>query len=497
MAAVADFARKLDAVLRTFNLSRGKLAQTVGIDKSVVSRWASGATMPTDHNLSLLTQAVARHKPDFARLDWDLDAAVFADRLRREATAVASADSPTPPRDRPSIVVLPFDSFDTDPAQAYFADGITEDVITALSKWRNFLVIARNSAFTYKGRSVDVRQVGRELGVRYVVQGSVRRAGNRVRVGAQLIDAGTAAHVWAERYDGRLDDVFALQDSLCASIVAALQPELAAAELQRIRQKRPETFDAYDFYLQALTQYYRHDREAADSARSLLEQALVHDPAYAVAHGLLACCHYKRRQQGWYTSFADEQRDGLAAAERALALAPEDPTVLRMASMVVTALAQDRDRGRALIDRSLALNPNCAQAWSVSGWNHFYSGDGQRAIDDLQRALRLSPVDPLAHSIHAGVAAGHMILRQFEPMYEAARTSLREGSRYTSNLRFFAAACAYTGRKEEAADALRRLLALEPGLTVAAVAESRSNQAVAIAGKLLHDGLRLAGLPER
>ena len=203
--ATGDFAQKLGVVLKAINLSRGRLAQTVGVDKSVVSRWASGVQVPSDHNLSLLTEAVARHRPGFERRDWDLDAEGFANRLNSLDAGASSLEGP-------SIAVLPFENMSGDPEQEYFADGMVEDIITALSRFKSLFVIARNSTFTYKGKAIDVRQVGRELGVRYVLEGSVRKAGQRVRISGQLVECQTGVHLWADRFDGSLADVFDLQD---------------------------------------------------------------------------------------------------------------------------------------------------------------------------------------------------------------------------------------------------------------------------------------------
>ncbi|HSI02580.1 MAG TPA: helix-turn-helix domain-containing protein [Reyranella sp.] len=504
MTGERDFARKLDLVLKTCNLSRGRLAQSLGVDKSVISRWASGTTVPSDHNLSRLTEVIAHHKADFGRIDWDFDLTRFAARLGLSPAAdggeVGPAVSAVRPPEGPSIAVLPFTNFGGDPEHEYFADGITEDVITALSKWRSFVVIARNSTFTYKGRAVDVRQVGRDLNVRYVLEGSVRRASGRVRITAQLVETGAGAHLWADHFDAQLDDVFDLQDSICTSIVTALDPQVQLAELQRIRHRRPGTLTAYDYYLQALPHIYALTREGNDEARRLLGLAVAADPAYALAHALLAECYRQRRHQGWSASFADDQRNALAAAELALKLAPDDPAVLSTASSVVTSMGSDRARGRVLIDRSLSLNANSATAWAVSGWNHSYSGNGRLAIDHFQRALRLSPVEPPGHHfhahIHAGIASGYMSLGEWEQMIEAAEKAVHLAPGYSSHWRFFTAALGHAGRREDAARALARLLELEPTLTVDQVFRTRTNHVVGSMQTGLVDGLRKAGLPE-
>jgi TolB-like protein len=399
--------------------------------------------------------------------------------------------------DRPSIAVLPFANMSDDPGQEYFADGIAEDITTALSKWRQFLVIARNSAFTYKGRSVAMPQIARELGVRYVLEGSVRKAGGRLRITAQLIDAVADAHVWSERYDGAVDDVFDLQDQISASIVGTMEPRLHAAELERIRHKRPENLAAYDYYLQALPHFYAMTRESNDEARRLLERAVACDARYAVAYAVAAYCHQQRRQQGWAGSPDDEARDGLRLAEAALLHGPDDPAVLWMTSHVISVFAADTRRGRALVERSIALNPNCAHAWGVKGWNHLYAAEGAEGVAAMQRATRLSPVDPMSHYFYSGIAACSMLLGEYETMAQWAERSVQLGARYASNWRFYAAALAYCGRRDDAREAVRRLLALEPDLTVETVARSRANQASERPRQLLLDGLRLAGLPER
>ncbi|WP_289295524.1 helix-turn-helix domain-containing protein [uncultured Reyranella sp.] len=256
MATASDFAQKLGLVLKTLNLSRGKLAQTIGIDKSVVSRWVSGATVPSDHNLSLLTEAIARSRPDLGRADWDLDTVAFGARFAGEGV----------PFDRPAVAVLPFANLGGEADQEYFAGGITEDIITALSKWRSLLVIARNSTFTYQGRAIDLRQVGRELGVRYVVQGSVRRAGDRVRVTAQLSEADSGTQLWAERYDGSLTDIFAIQDQVTERVAVAIEPAVTQHEHMRTRNRLPENMAAWDLYLRGSWHFHQVGQEEAAKA---------------------------------------------------------------------------------------------------------------------------------------------------------------------------------------------------------------------------------------
>ena len=239
MAAIADFAHKFGLVLKACNFSRGRLAQAVGIDKSVVSRWASGVQAPTDHNLTLLTEAVGRHRPGFARADWEIASQAFAARLGLGDGSPAGEPALALP-ERPSIAVLPFTNMSGEPEQEYFTDGITEDIITELSRFRSLFVIARNSSFSYKGKSPDIRQIGRELGVRYVLEGSIRKSSNRIRVTGQLIDTFTGHHIWAERYDRVLEDIFAVQEEVTQAIVAAIAPQIESIEQSKAARRRPE-----------------------------------------------------------------------------------------------------------------------------------------------------------------------------------------------------------------------------------------------------------------
>lgn len=413
----------------------------------------------------------------------------------------ATAPPPTPdvaaaPVDRPSIAVLPFANMSDDPGQDYFTDGIAEDITTALSKWRQFFVIARNSAFTYKGRAVSIPQVARELGVRYVLEGSVRKAGDRLRITAQLIDAPSGAHIWSERYDGAAEDVFDLQDRITASIVGTIEPRLHAAELERVRQKRPESLAAYDYYLQALPHLYANTREANDEALRLLSRAIERDAGYALAYATAANCYHLRQSQGWGESIDDTEAHGIRLAEAALARAHDDPAVLWMAGWAISSMAPDAARGHALIERSLALNPNCAQAWGAKGWTHCNMMQGSEALAAFERAIRLSPFDPWIHSFYGGLALGHIVLETYEQAVEQARRSVQVGPRASSSWRILCIALALAGRDAEAREAMRRLLTLNPSLTLAKVTRERLRQLDERLRQRTLDGLRRAGMPE-
>ena len=270
--------------------------------------------------------------------------------------------------DKPSIAALPFLNLSGEPDQEYFTDGVVEDIISALSRIRWLFVIARNSSFTYKGRAVDVKQVGRELGVRYVLEGSVRKAANRVRITGQLIDATTGGHLWAERFDSTLDDIFELQDEVAASVVGAIAPQLERAEIQRARRKPTDSLDAHDYYLRGMANLHRGTRESIDEALAQFNRALQLDPNFASAYAMAAWCHFWRKVNGWMTDRPQEIAEGVRLARRAVELGRDDAVALTRSGHALGHLAGDLDGGIALIDRALVLNPNLASAWFLGGF---------------------------------------------------------------------------------------------------------------------------------
>src|SRR5262249_22202395 len=296
--------------------------------------------------------------------------------------------------DKPSIAVLPFQNMSGDPAQEYFADGIAEEITTALSRFRQLFVIARNSSFAYKGHAVDVKQVGRDLGVRYVLEGSVRKAGNRVRITGQLVDALTGAHLWADRFDGGLEDIFELQDSVTASVVGAIAPKIEQAEIERAKRKPTEKLDAYDYYLRGIPLFFGMTREINDAALRLFNKAIELDPDFALAYALAAFCYVFRKLNHWMTNPQQEVAEAARLARRAVELGRDDAEALPLAGLVLAYVVGDLDDGAAFVDRALGLNPNLAEAWGTSGWMKTCFGEHNTAIEHAARAMRLSPLDP-------------------------------------------------------------------------------------------------------
>jgi TolB-like protein/class 3 adenylate cyclase len=397
--------------------------------------------------------------------------------------------------DKPSIAVLPFQNMSGDPEQEYFADGMVEDIITALSRFRSLFVIARNSSFTYKGRAVDVKQVGRELGVRYVLEGSVRRAANRVRIVGQLIDASTGAHLWADRFDGALDDIFDLQDKVTASVVGAIAPKLERAEIERAKRKPTESLDAYDYYLRGIASIHLWTKEANAEALRLFYRASELDPDFATTYGMAAWCYVWRKMNGWMIEPARDIAETKRLAGRASSLGKDDAVALSFGGHALVYVASEVEAGAALVDRALVLNPNLAAAWTASGWVRTVLGDTDAMIEHMARAMRLSPLDPLKFSMQAVTALGHFFAGRFSDAASWAEKAVQEQPNFLITLRAAAASYASAGRSEDAHKAIARALQLDPDMRVSNLKDRLS---------LLRpehfiqyvDALREAGLPE-
>ncbi len=408
-----------------------------------------------------------------------------------------AVEPPGPPRlplpDRPSLAVLPFQNMGGGPEQDYFADGMVEEITTALSRIPWLFVVARNSAFTYKGRAVDVREVGRQLGVRYVLEGSVRRAGGRVRITGQLVEAEAGRHVWADRFDGALDDVFDLQDRVAEAVVGAVAPRLETAEVARAGRKRPENLDAWDLVLRALPGIHGMTRAGIEQAVGLLARAVVLDPGYAAALGLAAWCHTLRVAQLWAAS-PDDTGEGLDLARRAIAAGAGDSDALATGGYALGFLGRDPAAGLPAIDRGLALAPSSARGFTFSGWMRAFAGEHEAALEHFARALRLSPLDPMAYRTRAGEAFAHLFAGRPQRAVEVGWLALRQQPNFTPTHRTLIAALGHLGRREEAGVVVRQALAATPGLTVSsAVAAARFVQPRD--REVFATGLRLGGLP--
>jgi adenylate cyclase len=399
--------------------------------------------------------------------------------------------------DKPSLAVLPFQNMSGDPEQEYFADGIVEEITTAIARLPWLFVIARNSAFTYKGKSVDVKQVARELGVRYVLEGSVRKGGSRVRITGQLIDTATGAHIWADRFDGALDDIFDLQDRVASSVVGAIEPKLRQSEIERATRKPTDSLDAYDLYLRAIAQFHKYNEEGMREAVALAKNALAIDPSHAPAAAMIGLCRVRQRMQGLGAVSEAEVAEAVLLAKQAIEAGRDEPDALSMAGSTLSFLGGEHASAMGAIDRALALNPNSAQAWSVRGWVLGWQNLPDAAIEAHKEAIRLSPLDPLAYSSTGGLAFAHMEAGRYEEAIEWSDRTSHAQPRYVPAMRIKLVCLAHLGRTEDTNDWLKRVLAVQPGLTIA---EWKASFAATVFAPeiltLYADGLRKAGVPE-
>jgi adenylate cyclase len=349
--------------------------------------------------------------------------------LGGSSRTVLPVGAPLPLPDKPSLVVLPFQNMTGGAEQEYFVDGMVEEITTAIARLPWLFVIARNSAFTYKGRPADVKQVAQELGVRYVLEGSVRKAGNRVRITGQLIDTATGAHIWADRFDGALDDIFDLQDQVASSVAGAIEPKLRQSEIERANHKPTANLTAYDLYLRALAQSHRFTDQGFAEAVVLARQALAIDPSYAPAAALIGWCRVVQRMQGWGTVSDGDIGEACRLARQALEAWRDDAETIGHAAWAVFVLAVEVAMAAATLDRALALNPNAAHAWLVRGNIHALRNQPEAAIEALEQARRLSPYDPYASLCAVSIAIAHLVARRFEQAIEWADRALNEQPR--------------------------------------------------------------------
>jgi TolB-like protein len=421
---------------------------------------------------------------------------VWVYRVRLEGAAKAAALTVS---HKPSIAVLPFNNMSGDPEQEYFADGIVEEIITALSRFRGLFVIARNSSFIYKGRAVDVKQVGCELGVDYVLEGSVRKAGNRVRITAQLIDASTGAHLWADCFEGSLDDIFDLQDRATVNVVGAIAPQLEWAEIERAKHKTTESLDAYDHYLRGIASHHRgtreFNREANEEALRLFYSAIELDPEFSSAYGMAASCYCPRKQNGWMRNRVQEIAEAQRLARRAAELGHYDATALCRSGYALAYLVHDFDAGAALIDRALALNPNLASAWRASGWVKIYVGEPELAIERFTRFIRQNPRDPAIFGTYHGIAVAHFCASRYDDASSWVEKAIAQAPNFAPAFRLAAASNALGERLEEAQRAMARMRELDSAYRISDVKDRipfRRPEDLA----RYEEGLRKAGLPE-
>jgi len=399
--------------------------------------------------------------------------------------------------DKPSIAVLPFQNMSGDPEQEFFADGMVEEIITALSRFKALFVIARNSSFTYKGRAVEVKQVGRELGVRYVLEGSVRRSANRVRITGQLIDAATGAHLWADRFDGGLGDIFDLQDQVTERVVGAIAPAVETAEIERAKYKTTESLDAYAIYLRGLAKFYQYgNRLATAEALRLFNSAIELDPEFAVAYSHASHCYAHAKTNSWSSGTADELAEASRLAQRALELDKDDAWVLCGSGWALALVVRDLGVGTSLVDRALMLNSNLAEAWRCSGWMRIWLGDPKLAIEHFARAMRLSPLGRWLVDIQSGIAHAHFFLDRYDEAASWAAMALQNDPDFQAGVRISAASNAMAGRTGEAHETAVRLQRLNSALRVSNLKHVLGPYRRAEDLTRYEEGLRKAGLPE-
>jgi adenylate cyclase len=391
--------------------------------------------------------------------------------------------------DKTSLAVLPFQNMSGDPEQEYFADGMVDDIITALSRFKLLFVIARNTSFVYKGKAVDIKQVGRELGVRYVLEGSVRKAAGKVRITGQLINARTGAHIWADRFEGDLSDVFALQDEVTANVVSAIAPKMFQTEID-LATRRPNNLSAYDLCLRALSHFRSWTRGGTIEALQLVSRALEIDPRYGFAATIAGSCHLLNVAQGWATDPNAETAEGMQHLRSAPSIDGNDPEALSILDRNTAFFSGDFDTAREMVDRAVAFNPNAAMAWSQRGWTYQIAGQPEEAIRSFERAIRISPFDPWLFSTFTGMSAAFIGLGRFDEAVIAAKKAIRTNPRFSGAYRSLASSLAHLNREAEAREAAARLLELESSFHISEWTAGRWQTHMYI------DGLRKAGLPE-
>jgi adenylate cyclase len=412
-------------------------------------------------------------------------------RFVGEVTQVSDRTLP----DKPSIAVLPFQNLSGDPEQDYFADGMVDDIITAIARSPWLFVIARNSSFAFKGKSLDVKRIAHELGVRYVLEGSVRKAGNRVRITGQLIDAATGAHIWAERFDGTVANIFDLQDQVASGVVGAIEPRLRVAETERAIRKPTDSLDAYDFYLRAQAQVYKMTREGLAESIRLARLALELDPGYGPAMSRIALSRGMQRQRNWIPPAGAEVEEGIAMARRAIAAAGHDPWVLDFSGLALAQLLGDTDAALSALDRAINLNPNFALAFGHRAVVLAYLNRPEEAICSARQAIRLSPLDPAMFSFCQALSLAELAAGRYDAGLSWAEEALRESGGMPA-LRLKLSLYGYLGRVDEARACLSRTTEFQCEPTIAGIMRALPKGIVPELATRLIDGLRRVGIPE-
>jgi len=414
-----------------------------------------------------------------------------APAIRSSSSAIQVQDLALP--DKPSIVVLPFDNMSAEAGQDYLADGIVEAITAALSCIRSFFVIARSSAFTYKGRATNARDIGKELGVAYLLEGSVQKAGNRLRIIVQLIETEGGAHVWSSRFDGAIDDFFDFEDRITEQVAGALQPSIRIAEIERSRRKRPQDLGSYDYTMRAMPHVWALEEEESAKALELLENALAIDPQYPLALSLAGWCHAQRSVYNWADDIAVSQAMARSLAERAAEMSGDDPIILAVLGAVHT-FVRNYGTARVLLERAVTLDPNAAWAWSRLGWLENYADRSQKAIGNFERALRLSPIDPMNFNNFVGMGSAHEVAQEYDTAAGFYRRALEERPNASWIYRNLASSLSGADRVEEAKQAFAELMRSYPDLTV-----SKYKQAMVFSPAVLDrmaENLRKLGLPD-
>ena len=407
--------------------------------------------------------------------------------------SLTSAPKAGLPSHRPSVAVLPFENFSADPEQAHFADAVVEEITATLSRIGDFLVIARNSAFTYKGRSVDVRQVGRELDVRYVVEGSVRRVGERVRITAQLVETESARHIWAGKAEGEASDLFDLQDRIAEMVAGAVYPSVRKAEIERARMKRPDNLEAYDLVMRSLPHLSAHRMHENPEAIALLEQSLKLDPHYGLAAALCAWAHAQQIVYNWTDDIEGERRKGLVLIETAARHIGDDATGLTALATAVMLLEGNAPRALGFVERAVRVDPNHAWAWMRLGFGLVYTGKPDEALQAFARAERLSPLDPFTFNIHIGIGLAHFSAGRYAEAIRYPQMVLDERPGLTWPYRDLAAYKAQLGDLEGASDALEKFVYLRPPISLASIADGLKFMEGPLLDRYI-EGLRIAGM---